>query len=144
MSNVPLALLSNHPVLGSITKDQLDRIEKGAWYHSIDLPDGRVIPGIISVEALRARMDAFGLPADLRGKRFADWTRGVIQAALRDGQLAAAGASLGIQAVQCARLLLRGDRSAGCEPERRGQPGAASKTGADHDLQYSHRGNYGG
>jgi tRNA (mo5U34)-methyltransferase len=69
---VPLALLSNHPVLGSITKDQLDRIEKGAWYHSIDLPDGRIIPGIISVEALRARMDAFGLPADLRGKRVLD------------------------------------------------------------------------
>jgi tRNA (mo5U34)-methyltransferase len=69
---VPLALLSNHPVLGSITKDQLDRIEKGAWYHSIDLPDGRVIPGIIPVEALRARMDAFGLPADLRGKRVLD------------------------------------------------------------------------
>ena len=69
---MPLALLSNHPVLGSITKDQLDRIEKGVWYHSIDLPDGRVIPGIISVEALRARMDAFGLPADLRGKRVLD------------------------------------------------------------------------
>ncbi len=67
-----IALLSNHPVLGSITKDQLDRIEKGAWYHSIDLPDGRVIPGIIPVEALRARMDAFGLPGDLRGKRVLD------------------------------------------------------------------------
>ncbi len=67
-----IALLSNHPVLGSITKDQLDRIEKGAWYHSIDLPDGRVIPGIIPVDKLRARMDAFGLPADLRGKRVLD------------------------------------------------------------------------
>jgi tRNA (mo5U34)-methyltransferase len=69
---VAIALLSNHPVLGSITKDQLDRIEKGAWYHSIDLPDGRIIPGIIPVEALRARMDAFGLPVDLRGKRVLD------------------------------------------------------------------------
>jgi tRNA (mo5U34)-methyltransferase len=55
-----------------MTKDQLDRIEKGAWYHSIDLPDGRIIPGLIPVEALRARMDAFGLPDDLRGKRVLD------------------------------------------------------------------------
>lgn len=67
-----IALLSNHPAFGSITKDQLDRIEKGAWYHSIDLPDGRVIPGLIPVDKLRDRMDAFGLPADLRGKRVLD------------------------------------------------------------------------
>jgi tRNA (mo5U34)-methyltransferase len=66
------ALLSNHPLARSITRDQLDRIEKGAWYHSIELRDGRVIPGIIPIDALRARMDAFGIPEDLRGKRVLD------------------------------------------------------------------------
>ena len=72
MGSMASALLSNHPLAKSITKDQLERIEKGAWYHSIELPDGRVIPGIIPVEALRARMDAFGIPEDLRGKRVLD------------------------------------------------------------------------
>ena len=66
------ALLANHPALRSITQEQLDRIERGAWYHSLELPDGRVVPGTISVEALRARMDAFGLPHDLAGKRVLD------------------------------------------------------------------------
>lgn len=66
------ALLSNHPLAKSITQDQLERIEKGAWYHSIELPGGRVIPGIIPVEALRARVDAFDIPQDLRGKRVLD------------------------------------------------------------------------
>ena len=41
-------------------------------YHSIDLPDGSVLPGLQSVEHLRWRLGLFGLPADLRGKRVLD------------------------------------------------------------------------
>jgi tRNA (mo5U34)-methyltransferase len=41
-------------------------------YHSIDLPDGGVLPGLQSVEHLRRRLDVFGIPTDLRGKRVLD------------------------------------------------------------------------
>lgn len=58
--------------LTELTQAQVDRIEQGAWYHSIDLPDGSVIPGLIKVEDQRARFDAFGIPRDLRGKRALD------------------------------------------------------------------------
>jgi tRNA (mo5U34)-methyltransferase len=41
-------------------------------YHAISLPDGSVLPGLQSVEHLRWRLDLFGLPEDLRGKRVLD------------------------------------------------------------------------
>ncbi len=41
-------------------------------YHSIDLPDGSVLPGLQTVEHLRWRLDFFELPRDLRGKRVLD------------------------------------------------------------------------
>ena len=45
--------------------------QKG-WYHSMELPDGRIIPGFISLEQLRERYDSFLLPPDLTGKRVLD------------------------------------------------------------------------
>src|SRR5579862_7885245 len=41
-------------------------------YHSIDLPDGSILPGLQSVDHLRWRLDLFRLPGDLRGKRVLD------------------------------------------------------------------------
>lgn len=41
-------------------------------YHSIELPDGSVLPGLQTLEHLRWRLDLFGLPDDLRGKRVLD------------------------------------------------------------------------
>jgi tRNA (mo5U34)-methyltransferase len=41
-------------------------------YHSIELPEGSVLPGLQSVEHLRWRLGLFGLPDDLRGKRVLD------------------------------------------------------------------------
>ncbi|HKD07569.1 MAG TPA: DUF1698 domain-containing protein [Bryobacteraceae bacterium] len=41
-------------------------------YHAIELPDGSVLPGLQSIEHLRWRLDLFGLPKDLRGKRVLD------------------------------------------------------------------------
>src|SRR5271165_7021772 len=41
-------------------------------YHSIELPDGSVLPGLQSVEHLRWRLGLFELPEDLRGKRVLD------------------------------------------------------------------------
>lgn len=42
------------------------------YYHSIELPDGQVIPGIQSVEKQRWRLAQFPIPQDLSGKRVLD------------------------------------------------------------------------
>lgn len=54
------------------TQAQVTDLSKTAWYHSIELPDGRVVPGVIGVEALRARLDHYPIPRDLHGKRALD------------------------------------------------------------------------
>ena len=41
-------------------------------YHSFQLPDGRTLRGTISMEEQQARLAAFGLPDDLRGKTVLD------------------------------------------------------------------------
>jgi predicted RNA methylase len=48
------------------------RVHARFRYHSIELPDGSVLPGLQSIEDLRRRLDFFGLPTDLRGKRVLD------------------------------------------------------------------------
>ncbi len=42
------------------------------WYHSIELPNGEVIPGLMSPEFLHRRMDLMPIPDDLSGKRVLD------------------------------------------------------------------------
>lgn len=42
------------------------------YYHSIELPDGRIIPGFQSIETQRMRIAQFPIPQDLRGKRVLD------------------------------------------------------------------------
>jgi tRNA (mo5U34)-methyltransferase len=42
------------------------------YYHSIELPDGRIIPGFQSIETQRARIARFPIPQDLSGKRVLD------------------------------------------------------------------------
>jgi tRNA (mo5U34)-methyltransferase len=49
-----------------------DRVHSRFRYHSIDLPDGSLLPGLQSLEHLRWRLDLFGLSQDLRGKRVLD------------------------------------------------------------------------
>src|SRR5215475_7852268 len=50
----------------------IDQLGKLGWYHSIDLPDGTVIPGIQSIDLLRSRIAQYPIPMDLRGKRVLD------------------------------------------------------------------------
>jgi tRNA (mo5U34)-methyltransferase len=50
----------------------LQELARLGWYHSLELPDGRLIPGLQSIELLRNRLAQFPLPADLRGKRVLD------------------------------------------------------------------------
>src|SRR5262249_10273894 len=44
----------------------------GSWWHSIDLGDGRITPGVHPLEELRDNYARFGLPEDLRGKSLLD------------------------------------------------------------------------
>ena len=49
-----------------------DRVQSRFRYHTIELPDGSILPGLQTVEHLRWRLDMFELPEDLRGKRVLD------------------------------------------------------------------------
>src|ERR1700761_2567092 len=49
-----------------------DQVHSRFRYHSIDLPDGSVLPGLQTVEHLRWRLGLFNLPQDLKGKRVLD------------------------------------------------------------------------
>ena len=48
-----------------------DLAQKG-WYHSFELPDGSVIPAVMTLEWQRARWQRYPIPADLHGKRLLD------------------------------------------------------------------------
>jgi len=51
---------------------EIARLQNLGWYHSIELPDGQVIPGIQTLDQLRTRLRQFPVPQDLRGKRVLD------------------------------------------------------------------------
>lgn len=46
--------------------------ESRGWWHSFDLPDGRRIDGVCTVEGLRKRIEIHPIPQDLRGARVID------------------------------------------------------------------------
>ena len=46
--------------------------EKTGWWHSFELPDGRVVRGMNPLEVLKRRIAQFPIPADLTGKRVLD------------------------------------------------------------------------
>jgi tRNA (mo5U34)-methyltransferase len=60
------------PEFQRLIRLQTEAFAKNTPYHSLELPDGSVIPGIIPVENLRARLAQWPLPKDLRGKRVLD------------------------------------------------------------------------
>jgi len=49
-----------------------DRVHSRFRYHSIELPDGSILPGLQPIEHLKWRLGLFNLPDDLRGKRVLD------------------------------------------------------------------------
>ncbi|HEY1757608.1 MAG TPA: methyltransferase domain-containing protein [Bryobacteraceae bacterium] len=53
-------------------ESEIARLQTLGWYHSIELPGGRVIPGIQTLDQLRTRLSQFPVPQDLRGKRVLD------------------------------------------------------------------------
>jgi SAM-dependent methyltransferase len=54
------------------SEDFSAELAKTGWYHSIELPGGRVTPGYITAPELRERWAEFPLPQDLSGKRVLD------------------------------------------------------------------------
>ncbi len=54
------------------TRKQVKELERLGFYHTIELPNGEVLPGLLSVESLRNRLTQYEIPADLRGKRVLD------------------------------------------------------------------------
>lgn len=53
-------------------QDFSERLAETGWYHSMELPGGRIIRGYLTIEDLRSRYESFGLPPDLSGKRVLD------------------------------------------------------------------------
>lgn len=55
---------------GTVEQAELQR--KLGLYHSLELPDGTVLPGLISLEQLKWRLNQFPIPSNLNGKRVLD------------------------------------------------------------------------
>jgi tRNA (mo5U34)-methyltransferase len=53
-------------------RKNLEELARLGWYHSMELPDGRVIPGYQSLDVLRRRAAQFPIPAHLDGQRVLD------------------------------------------------------------------------
>src|SRR5262245_24200348 len=49
-----------------------EMLDATGLYHSIELPGGRVLPGVMTLDWQRQRWAAFGLPEDLSGKSLLD------------------------------------------------------------------------
>src|ERR1043166_4014807 len=47
-------------------------LETLGWWHSFELPDGRRIKGIDSIEAMTRRISKYPIPQDLKGARVLD------------------------------------------------------------------------
>lgn len=60
------------PAMEAWNRYCLEQYARKGFYHSIALPDGRVIEGVIPLELLRERLGVLPLPADLSGKRVLD------------------------------------------------------------------------
>ncbi|HTW67839.1 MAG TPA: methyltransferase domain-containing protein [Bryobacteraceae bacterium] len=54
------------------TKQHIEVLKALGFYHTLELPNGEVIPGLLSVDRLRNRLAQYEIPADLRGKRVLD------------------------------------------------------------------------
>ena len=54
------------------TKKQIEELHTLGFYHSLELPNGEIIPGLLPVDRLRNRLAQYEIPADLRGKRVLD------------------------------------------------------------------------
>jgi len=74
---MPAERAAGDPTFYDLVQRQVALLSTKGWYHSIELPDGQVIQGMIGIDALKGRLAGFPIPADLTGKRVLDvgaWT----------------------------------------------------------------------
>jgi tRNA (mo5U34)-methyltransferase len=74
---MPVDRAASNPTFHELVQRQVELLSTKGWYHSIELPGGQVVQGMIGIDALKARLAAFPIPADLTGKRVLDvgaWT----------------------------------------------------------------------
>ena len=74
---MPAQRAAGDPAFRELVQQQVALLSTKGWYHSIELPDGQIIQGMIGIDALKARLAAFPIPEDLSGKRALDvgaWT----------------------------------------------------------------------
>jgi SAM-dependent methyltransferase len=64
--------VARNPEFQRLIRLQTEAFAKNTPYHSLELLDGTVIPGIIPIPNLEARLNAYPLPEDLRGQRVLD------------------------------------------------------------------------
>jgi tRNA (mo5U34)-methyltransferase len=64
--------LANNPEFLEHVQGWVKEISKKTCYHTLELPGGQILTGIIPVDALRARLDALQIPVDLTGRRVLD------------------------------------------------------------------------
>lgn len=63
---------ANDPAATAWNRMLMDDFARKGFYHSIPLPDGSVLEGILSLDVLNRRVSEFPIPADLTGKRVLD------------------------------------------------------------------------
>ena len=64
--------VAGNPEFFRSMQGQASAVRHGTPYHSLELPGGRVLPGVVPVEQLRERLNRYPLLRDLRGKRVLD------------------------------------------------------------------------
>src|SRR5260370_39548085 len=72
MAEAPLRIAAGNAGFDKRIQDMAASVSARFRYHSIELPDGSMLPGLQTVEHLRWRLGLFGLEEDLRGKRVLD------------------------------------------------------------------------
>ncbi len=63
---------ARNPVYTRKVEKLMQDLDRLGWYHSIELPDGRIIQGLQTVEQMQSRLAQFPIPQDLTGKRVLD------------------------------------------------------------------------
>src|ERR1700753_522899 len=63
---------ANDPEFRQAIQQQVEKLQRSTPYHSLRMPDGTVIPGLIGIEALEQRIASFPIPVSLEGCRVLD------------------------------------------------------------------------
>jgi SAM-dependent methyltransferase len=69
---MPVDSAARNPEFQRLIRLQTEAFARNTPYHSLELSDGTIIPGLISIEQLRVRLSRYPLPEDLTGKRVLD------------------------------------------------------------------------